>query len=399
MKKIALMSLVASSVLMAGGYKIPEASTNAVALGAANIAHNKNADAAYYNPANMIFMEDTNHMQVNAMYIGLDEVKFSGTNENAEKENFFIPSFHYVSPKLGESNARVGVSVVVPGGLSKRWEGAVGSASAEEFTLETIEINPTVAFEITPKLGFAVGFRIVHSAGIAKATPLANVVYQDMKGDSLDFGYNLALAYQPIESLNMSLTYRSQVNLSLDGDANLAYPGGGGAPVLPAGNYDGGVTLPLPAALSLAISYTLPSDTTLELVYERTAWSAYKELNFNYTNPIAEAIFGNPKPKDWKDTNTFRIGFTQGIGDFDVMAGLVIDESPVPDETIGFELPDSDSVSVSLGGSYSITSNWDIYAAGLYSMHDKREANISGIDGELSNSDVLILSAGFGYKF
>ena len=58
MKKILLMSLVASSILMAGGYKIPEASTNAVALGAANIAHNHSADAAYYNPASMVFMSD-----------------------------------------------------------------------------------------------------------------------------------------------------------------------------------------------------------------------------------------------------------------------------------------------------------------------------------------------------
>lgn len=58
MKKIALLSLVTASVLMAGGYKIPETSLNAVALSAANIAHSHGADAAYYNPANMVFMED-----------------------------------------------------------------------------------------------------------------------------------------------------------------------------------------------------------------------------------------------------------------------------------------------------------------------------------------------------
>ena len=64
MKKIVLISLVTSSMLLAGGYKIPEQSTNAVALGAANVAHNQdNADAAYYNPAKMVFMSNANHLE------------------------------------------------------------------------------------------------------------------------------------------------------------------------------------------------------------------------------------------------------------------------------------------------------------------------------------------------
>ena len=41
-------------MLMASGYKIPETSTNSVALSGANIAHTRSTDAAYDNPANMI---------------------------------------------------------------------------------------------------------------------------------------------------------------------------------------------------------------------------------------------------------------------------------------------------------------------------------------------------------
>lgn len=82
MRKIGLLSLGATTALLAGGYKIPETSTNAVALGAANIAHNhKNADVAYYNPVKMVFMEDKNNLEVDVMYIGLDKVKYSGAVE------------------------------------------------------------------------------------------------------------------------------------------------------------------------------------------------------------------------------------------------------------------------------------------------------------------------------
>ena len=81
------------------------------------------------------------------------------------------------------------------------------------------------------------------------------------------------------------------------------------------------------------------------------------------------------------------------------MAGLVIDNSPVPDGTIGFELPDSDSTAVSLGMRYQITDKFDIGLAALYSMRDERTVNSASLNGTFSNSDVLIVSTGIGYKF
>jgi len=56
--KGAALSALACSAVMAGGYKIPEQSLNSMALGAAYVAHTTGADSAYFNPANMAFMED-----------------------------------------------------------------------------------------------------------------------------------------------------------------------------------------------------------------------------------------------------------------------------------------------------------------------------------------------------
>jgi len=403
MKKIALMSLVASSVLMAGGYKIPETSLNGVALGAANIAHNKSADAAYYNPANMVFMTNENHMEADLTYIGLSEINFKGAaggtndgdNIDSRDENFLVPSLHYVSGEV--SGARFGVSIVVPVGLSKRWDDVPASASAKEFTLETVEINPTVALPIGDKIGVAIGFRIVHSSGIVTAIPAAGAVSQDMNGDSIDFGYNLALAYKPTSELELGLTYRSKIDLTEDGDADLLYTPGNAIPDLT--NYSATLTVPLPAALSIAVAYTLPTETTIEFVYERNYWSAYKEINFNFDDSTAESIFGPSKPKNWNDTNAFRLGVTQELDKMTLMAGLVIDETPVPDATIGFELPDSDSVSVSLGGRYQINEKIDVGLAALYSMREDRTVKNTRLEGEFTDSNVLMISAGLGYKF
>ncbi|MEA1892275.1 MAG: outer membrane protein transport protein [Campylobacterota bacterium] len=397
MKKISLLSLVAACSLYAGGYKIPETSLNGVALSAANVAHTTGADAAYYNPANMVFMEDRNTLEFDNMFIGLQGTKFEGSgpmngvNIEAESELFLIPSINYVSGKAGET--RIGLSICVPGGLTKRWESAPAVYSAEQFSLSVIEINPTVAIPIGDTLSVAIGFRIVHSEGIVKST--SSLASRDMEGESWDFGYNLALSYKPIKSLDMALTYRSNVDLTEEGTAklfqgrNLTYDGGSS------------VTVPLPALFNAAIAYTFPSETTLEFVYERNFWSAYKTLEFNYVGNIGnlEPVFGTPIAKNWKDTNAYRIGVTQEISDFTLMFGAVIDETPVPDETVSFELPDSDSISVSAGGRYQINDDWNIGIAALYSMRDTRTVANEDISGEFSNSNVLILSAGVEYKF
>ena len=415
MKKIALLSLVTASVLIAGGYKIPETSLNGVALSAANIAHNKSADAAYYNPANMVFMQDSSHLEVDLTYIGLDPINYQGTvttskshtvvgpyDIDAKSESFIVPSIHYVSGKAGET--RIGLSIVTPGGLSKRWDDAPGKTSAEEFTLQVVEINPSVAIPVNDKVAVAFGFRILHTSGIVKSDGTAELaagtfkrVSRDMTGDSIDFGYNLALSYKPTSEWDIGLTYRSQVNLTVQGTAKLTE-------ALYNTSYDGdaSVTVPLPATASAAVAYTFPSKTTVEFVYERNMWSAYQQLDFEYDGTESAAlgsIFGSSLKKDWNDTNAFRLGITQELDNMTLMAGAVYDETPVPDETIGFELPDSNSISVSLGGRYQVNKELDIGLAALYSMRENRTLSNTSLDGEFTNANVLIASVGLGYKF
>ena len=395
--KITTLSLVAATAMYAGGYKIPETSTNGIALSAANIAHAHGADAAYYNPANMSFMEEGRFLEADLLYIGLDPVNFKGSGAmagidiDAESESFLIPSFNYVGADL--NGFRFGFSMVVPGGLSKRWTDSPAKDKAEEFTLEVVELNPTVAYKVTEDFSVALGLRVVHSSGIVKSSSSAS---RDMTGDSFDFGYNLALAYKPMDALEFGVTYRSNIDLTEEGNAKLLI---GNAKV-----YDGGssVTVPLPAFLSVAAAYTFPTKTTVEFVYERNFWSAYETLDFDYSSPIPNILqpsFDSPIAKNWEDTDAYRLGVTQELESMTLMAGVVYDNSPVPDEKLSFELPDSGSLSVSFGGRYEINDKIDVGMAALYSMRDERTVSNDDLDGTFSNSNVLILSAGVGYKF
>lgn len=407
MRKI-LVFLLLITALFGGGYKIPETSLNAVALGAANVSHVNGADAAYYNPANMAFMSDEALIEVGLIYIGLSDINYkgsytsssvttSGYDINSKREDFIIPTLHYVSQDI--SGVRFGVSLVSPAGLSKRWQDAPALYSAEEFTLKTIELNPSIAFKVSENIGAAFGLRAIYTDGVVKSSsPISS---RDMSGDSIDFGYNLALSYKPTSELEFALTYRSKVDLTLKGDATLFYYDTGTATAH--NSFSSAlVSVPVPAILNLAAAYTFVSKTTLEFVYERNFWSSYKELDFNYgsgVDPVNNIVFGKPVAKNFKDCDTFRLGVTQELDALKLMGGVVMDKSPVPSATIGFELPDSDSLSLSLGARYQINDKTNIGVAALYSMREERRVSNASIDGEFADTNILIVSSAIEYKF
>lgn len=392
--KLTTLSFLVSSSIYASGYKVPETSVGAVALSAATVAHSGGVDSAYYNPANLSFLEDGNILETDLILIAIDASKFTdkdGKSIKSESELPLIPAIHYTSKKFGDF--RFGLSTVVPSGVTKRWNVSPAKDVAKKFTLEVLEINPTISYKINNTLAVAVGCRILHSKGVVQSTSTAS---RDMEGDSINFGYNLALAYKPTSSLEFGITYRSEVMLGEDGNAKLYI---GDAKV-----YDGGgtVEVPLPALFNLAIAYTFDSKTTLEVVYEKNFWSAYKTLDFNYVSTIPAILkpsMDDPISKDWEDSTAIRVGVTQKLDKLTIMAGLVVDETAIPTKSVSFELPGTDATSVSFGTKYQVNKKLDIGFGMLYSMKESRKVKNEHLDGEFASSKTYIFSTDIDYKF
>jgi len=412
-KGIAL-SVIASTMVMSGGYKIPEQSLNSMALGAAYVAHTTGADTAYFNPANMAFMEDKQYIEGGLTIARLPSNVYSlgAFSGESEVENIAIPNLHYVANAIGDF--RWGVSLVAPGGLTKRWNTAFQKASAEEFTLKIVELNPSMSYKIADNLAVGAGLRLVYSEGIVKSNgamlaqaignPRANIS-RDMEGDTVEFGYNLALSYKPTSDSTLAVTYRSNVDLNEEGTATLK---AGGQTVY---SGDSSVSVPLPAALNVSFAKTWDNRLTLELNYERTFWSEYKTLDFEYgganIGPLTP-VFDTPIPREWSDTNTFRIGATVKMDNkLTAMFGFAIDETPVNIKHIGFELPDSDAKIFSMGFRYQQSANLSWGAAFLY---DSKEAitvkpgvnssiNPSGFNAGFSEGGAFLTTIGMAYEF
>jgi long-chain fatty acid transport protein len=405
MKKGIMLSIAASTIVMAAGYKIPEQSVNSTALSAAYIAHTMGADTAYYNPAAMSFMDDKYYLEGGMTLANLPSIEFTSDvstayNGKSKVENIPIPYGYFVSKPYGDW--RWGVSLTAPGGLSKRWDTAVQKASAEEFTLRVVELSPSFSYKLSDNFSLGGGVRLVYSDGVVKST---YTVSRDMEGDTLAAGYNLAMLYKAPSDINLAATYRSKVNLNEKGNAKLY----SGATLV----YNGGasVEIPLPATLTIGASKTWNDKLTVEFDWERAYWSAYKELDFEYDSAIPAPLvpyFDNPVAKNWKDSDTYRLGVTYKMDDaLTLMGGYAKGDSPVPNNTIGFELPDSDATYYSAGFKYKQNENLSWGAALLYADKDSLHipagsGNPNGAinaGGTFDKGGAILATVGASYEF
>jgi long-chain fatty acid transport protein len=398
---LAMASILVAGSAMASAWRIPEQSVDSTAKAGANIASAKHADAAYFNPANMGWLADAWNVEVDATWIHLfsieyDDARTSLYDGESETENFFLPTGFFVSPNLG--GARIGMSITAPAGLAKRWKSNYQKAVAEEFSLAVFEFNPVVSYTIADKVSIAAGPRMLYADATVRsdASGLGMQLSRDMDGDTIEWGWNVAVAYKPIEKLNLSATYRSNVDLDFDDKADLNLMGY-------RATLDTKVSIPVPAVLAFSIAYDVLDNLNVEFTYDRTFWSEYEKLDFDFSPNIPGNPFEPPQVRDWDDTNAFRLGVTYGVtNELDIMAGFGYDENPAPDANVSFELPDSDAWLFSLGMQYAVNERMDVGCAALYDYKEDRDVKNSPTDrvyGEFTGAGAFLLTVGLNYRF
>lgn len=409
---VALASILAAGSAYASGYRIPEQSADSTAKAGANYAGALGPDAAYYNPANMSWIDnDTWMVEGNLSYIHLTAIEYEDNrspifNDESKDENFLLPTLFLVSPDY--NGFHFGMSMTVPYGLAKRWPDGYGRTFAEKFDLKVFDINPTLSYEVCDYFSVAAGARVLYSEATVMSNgtvvPPSITASRWVDGDALDYGWNAAISARPTEKSNISVAYRSEVDLDFEGDVLLntnaiMYPGSSVAT-------DGEVTIPAPAVLAISGSYDF-GKFKVELTVDRTFWSAYEYLDFDYAtpivNPILFGVFDAPKKKNWDDTNAYRIGIDyRWSPDVTLMAGFAYDENPVPGGvfgTIGFDLPDSDAYIFSLGARIKLSEQSELACGLLYDYKESREVKTALVDGEFSNASALFATVGYTYTF
>jgi long-chain fatty acid transport protein len=365
---------------------------NSTAKAGANIASAGSADASYYNPAGMALLEDTWHLEGTATYLHLTSIDYADSRSSmldgsSENEDFLLPTFFVVSPDY--NNFRFGLSLTEPYGLQKRWLDQYPKSFAQKFSLKVFELNPTVSYAFSDMISVGAGARLLYSEATVIQSPTPNSLRMD--DETTEWGYNLALDVKPNDSLNFAVTYRSLVDLEFE-DGDVSYNN--------ALFFLGDVTVPAPAVLAFSAAYTC-RNWTLDLTVDQTYWSDYEELAFDFNIDA----FDRTVPKDWDDTVAIRLGAEYRLDSkITLMAGVAYDENPVPEENLGFELPDTDAWLFSVGARYAYSEQMEFGIGILYDYKEERSVSqaldpAAGIAGEFTDASAFLVSLGLSYKF
>ncbi len=107
----------------------------------------------------------------------------------------------------------------------------------------------------------------------------------------------------------------------------------------------------LPDTWSFAVAWKPTGKLTVEFDADRFGWSSYDSLDilFDENTVLPDSL----NRKDWNDVWAYRFGaqyaMTQSL---DLRVGYARDNTPVPNDTIGPELPDADRNNYTFGFGY-----------------------------------------------
>lgn len=403
----------------ASGFSIYEASVRANGMLGAFSAYADHASTIYYNPAGLSELDGLRIsgggtiIAPRSSFRGpfASSTPYPGSQQEYEmdEQNFFVPNF-FASYQIQEG-LTAGLGVYAPFGLGTKWDQDwVGRTEAIETSIETIFVQPTVAYTL-PEFGIGkvkVGAGLMIAAyGDVKLSravedfAVENDVFAlDGELEQPGIGYNLGIMLEPNDLITVGFTYRSQVEVEFSGDANF----GDLPPSLFPSGTTGSTSLQLPANWVTALNISPTEDLSFEVDYIWWGWSSYDELVIEFDQTIP--AFGSTElasERGFENSWQIRVGSeyqNAGVEGLDLRAGIAYDETPLPTQYMDPTLPDSDRWLFSGGLSYDLTSNFSIDAAYIFIRAQERENRSSenGLHG-VYHTHANLPSLGFTAKF
>ena len=389
-------------------------------LGQANavVAHPTGPSSLYFNPA---LMNDVPGRQVEvgttAVYADRSVDFDSGGSEDAE-ENWNFPSTFYYTHEINPQ-VTAGLGVFFPFGLSTEWNddyaGRYIGTSAELFSTN---INPAVSFRVNDKLSLAIGVDVLYldatlenninqtatyvltdlqlSNGQGGALPPLtgplNDIGQKFEGNGWGVGYNLGALYKVNEMVSIGATYRSHIDVNVDGDASFD----GVNPVLAqAGLFpetDGDADIRLPQQVTAGVAVKPMEKLVIEAGVRWEDWESTDDLTIELDQPVAGRN-ENVIPRDWNSTWTYNLGGQYRLNEVvAINAGYLYGQNAVPSSTFEPMIPDTDAHLFTLGTDLTF-GPWTISGAFGYEYHEDRDKT-NNIGDEAGSALATALNGG-----
>jgi long-chain fatty acid transport protein len=269
------------------------------------------------------------------------------------KSNWWVPPHAYASLQASEKTW-LGIGIYCPFGLGSEFDSDwIGRYNSYKAIIESVTVNPNVAYKVDEKLSVALGLQIM-TFDLELKRKLPNMVVQNgpdfdfsLEGDSVGYGGNAALSYQLSEQFGLGLVYRSEVQQTVKGDANLTAFGNKTGT---AGEGD----ITLPASSTFGANYKT-GKLMLGGAVTFTEWSSYDELVVKFSDPAFLGVRQSVTEKDWNNVWRYSVGAEYALSEqFDLRCSYVFDEDPSRTKTADYMVPSNDRHLLGAGAGWHV---------------------------------------------
>ena len=384
MKKLLFLTvfLLTGAVTYAGGYRVSVQGQRALAMGHTGVAVVNSAELGFFNPAGLVYLENQLTISAGVSFVFSDVAwQNEATGQTARTDNPVGTPFYFnASYKLNDW-AAVALSVYTPYGSTVEWEEDwAGSHLVNNIALQAIYIQPLVSVKVAEFLSLGAGPIFV--TGSVNFNRNLNRTLVDIDGNRSnvtvdaqgvnEWGWSAGALFTATEDLKVGVNYRSEITMNAEG-GTADFENVPNTPLAPFEDTTFDASLPLPAELTVGLSYELDDKWLLAFDYNRTYWGVYKSLDLNFADPN---IPDSENPRNYQDSNTWRFGAQYDATESLVLrAGYYLDESPVQPGYFAPETPRNDSMGFTAGLSLQVTSSLAIDASFAYVRFDEVDAS------------------------
>ncbi|HEY4698274.1 MAG TPA: outer membrane protein transport protein [Gallionella sp.] len=386
--------LAMSGTAAASGFALIEQSGsglgNAYAGGAAGA---EDASTIFFNPAGMSRLNGKqvvvagNFIKPSAKFTGTG---LPGTDMGGDAGSLALVPNAYFAIEINPA-MRVGLGINAPFGLQTEYDPLwVGRVHAIKSKIETVNLNPSVAYQVNDALSIGAGVNYQRING--ELTSFAGVPgTSTVKGNDSAWGYNFGALYNISPQTRLGFSYRSAIDYTLTGDVAFS--------AAPAGNGPVTLAIKMPDSFSFSAFHKLDEKWDVMGDLSRTGWGTFQQLNVVRTTGATLMSV----QENWKETWRISIGANHHYSEqWTSRVGLAYDQAPVSDAFRTARIPDNDRIWLALGGQYkpSKESAIDFGYAHLF----VKDASINStaaapaLVGTYKNS-VDILSVQYTYSF
>lgn len=458
MKKLSLFSLALcmSGTMLAEGYQVNLLSAKQAGMGHVGVAMKLGAESMHFNPAGMAFMEGTMDFSAGVSGIAAEATYKNGSYKHKTDNDISTPLYAYAGFRIYD-NLKAGFSVTTPYGSGLNWgKEWAGAALVQDISMKAFCLQPTVSWKIMDRLSVGAGLMLykgnfslsravlpagaLNSAGalvpllppalgtevkdfIAKYGDV-NLLSATLSGkSSVRAGFNVGIMFDVNDKITLGASYRSKVGMRVKaGHAELTYAnetalknliskinpilqGAGKNPIVipPLDEGTFSAELPLPANLTAGVNYKPNSKLQLSFDLQAVFWSAYEELNVQFTENVLGGYSINAV-KNYKNTVIGRVGGQYALTDrFDLRAGVYFDQSPIRKDNYNPETPGMNKIGTSVGFSFRPFTGFSIDFSALYIAGLSRDGSYpTGTDTTFSghySTTAFAPTLGLSYSF